>query len=209
MTQHSRHVYLDVAVMFLRPPAHAPTVHMLQDRFFSRRPNGRLGLAQEETPSLVTEEAANDSSSKPIRVLPNSKIHTYLSSTRLKIKEAPGTVRVLGERRVETLTEPAAPVRPREVVPLCGGRRVGTTASLEARVGFARGEDGPVEAAGTGGQARLRGRPEGLAYMAGLSPAPPDHVLAGALKADRVGLELLKDARVGRLGGWGVGGLGA
>ena len=60
--------------MFLRPPAHAPTVHVLQDRFFSRRPNGRLRLAQEETPSLVTEEVANDSSSKPIRVLPN----TYL-----------------------------------------------------------------------------------------------------------------------------------
>ena len=40
-------------VMFLRPPANAPTVHVLQDRFFSRRPNGRLRLAQEETPSLV------------------------------------------------------------------------------------------------------------------------------------------------------------
>ena len=67
-------------VCVFRPPAHAPTVHMLQDRFFSRRPNGRLRLARKKLLAyVVTEEAANDSSSKqllkPIRVLPN---HTYL-----------------------------------------------------------------------------------------------------------------------------------
>jgi hypothetical protein len=38
------------------------------ESLFSRRPHGRLGLAQEETPSVVSEEVANDSSSKPIRV---------------------------------------------------------------------------------------------------------------------------------------------
>lgn len=37
--------------------------------------------------------------------------------------------------------------------------------------------------------------------MAGLGTAPPDHVFAGALKADRVRLELLKDAHTG----WGLG----
>ena len=53
-------------------------MHVLQNRFFfSRRSNGRLGLAQEETPSIASDEVANDSSSKPIRVL--SIYSIYLS----------------------------------------------------------------------------------------------------------------------------------
>ena len=54
------------------------------ESLFSRRPHGRLGLAQEETPSVVSEEVANDSSSKPIRVFTKYTPFFFFFYYRLK-----------------------------------------------------------------------------------------------------------------------------